>query len=82
MKFVPEKERQLLDAEQASRFLGLPMSWLATKRRNGEQPCFYKFGQGRSQRIYYDFDDLKAFLESCRKNTRSEKKINTPIIQA
>ena len=62
--------KRVLRAPEASKYLGLSESTLAKRRLYGQPPAFLNLG-GRA--IGYAIDDLNSWLESCRRQSTSQK---------
>jgi len=61
--------RKVLRAPDAAAYTGLSESTLAKRRLYGLPPTFLKLG-GRA--IGYAIDDLKSWVESCRRQSTSQ----------
>lgn len=49
----------LVDTADASKFLGIPESWLATRARNGEAPC-----RRLGKYVRFDLVELRAWIDA------------------
>ena len=61
--------KTLLNETKASEVVGFTTATLRKRRWQGLPPRFLKVGS----KIYYDRDDLQAFLESCIRISTSDK---------
>ncbi len=61
--------KRVLRAPEAAQYIGLSESTLAKRRLYGLPPRYLSLG-GRA--IGYDLDDLKAWIESCRRESTSQ----------
>jgi Helix-turn-helix domain len=68
---VPQAPKRLLDPREASSFLRVTKQTLARWRCYGLGPCFVRIGG----RIFYDMDDLDAFIAARKFNSTSEAEI-------
>jgi predicted DNA-binding transcriptional regulator AlpA len=64
------ESKRVLRAPAASKYLGLSESTLAKRRLYGLPPAYLNLG-GRA--IGYAIDDLDAWLESCRRQSTSQR---------
>ena len=65
---APQASKRLLDPREASNFLRVTKQTLARWRCYGLGPSFVRIGG----RIFYDMDDLDAFIAARKFNSTSE----------
>jgi hypothetical protein len=68
---APQASKRLLDPREASCFLRVTKQTLARWRCYGLGPCFVRIGG----RIFYDIDDLDAFIAARKFHSTSEAEI-------
>lgn len=64
-----KKDRVLLNEHSASEIIGFKVATLRKRRWQGLPPRFLKVGS----KVFYDNDDLQAFLEDCVRLSTSDK---------
>lgn len=64
--------RRVLRAPEAANYIGLSESTLAKRRLYGQPPAFLNLG-GRA--IGYAIDELDRWLETCRRQSTSQKEV-------